>query len=449
MAAPNISSRDGALRGGTAALIRVLILVAAGISAYLLTVSLGGGGVAGCGPGSDCDVVLQSRWAYVLGLPVSALALIVDLALLLTTFSCGTRARPEQRAKAWEILLPCAVLVLGAALWFTGLQAAVIKRFCPWCMTAHACGGVAAVLLLMRLPLRDPAAKKEQGISRDRAVKIAALAAAVFAIFAVAQVAVAPKTFSVSTVAASTGNARVTNSPILLTNAPAPNTAATASAVKPAPAPLKPAPAPATASPVLDVYGGAVKLDLARTPLWGDPLAPHKMVSLYDYTCHHCAQMHSRVVEVFRAFSNRLAVISLPMPLDGQCNSIIQRTPRAHQGACNYARIGLAVWHAKRTALEPFDDWMFEQFHLSNRPPALVTATNKAVELVGAAAFEAAVRDPVVEQLLTSSIAIYSIGGRQYGKGAMPQFIISTNILTGTPETAELRALVEQHVNAR
>jgi uncharacterized membrane protein/protein-disulfide isomerase len=446
MAAPNTHPRDGVLRGGVAALVRVLILVAAGISAYLLSVSLSGGSVAGCGPGSDCDAVLQSRWAYVLGVPVSALALVVDLALLLTTFSCGTRAKPEQRARAWEILLPCAVLVLGAALWFTGLQAVVIKRFCPWCMTAHACGGVAAVLLFMRLPLRDPAAKKEQGIPRDRAVKITAMAATVFAMFAVAQVAVAPKTFSVSTVAAGTGHARATNAPFLLTNAPA---AKPAAGVKPAPAPVASTPAPPAPSPVLDVYGGAVKLDLGRTPLWGDPLAPHKMVSLYDYTCHHCAQMHPRVVEVFRAFSNRLAVVSLPMPLDGQCNSIIQRTPRAHQGACNYARIGLAVWRAKREALEPFDDWMFEQFHLSNRPPGLVAATNKAVELVGAASFETAARDPLVEQLLTSSIAIYSIGGRQYGKGAMPQFIISTNILTGTPETAELRALVERHVNAR
>ena len=35
--------RDGILRGPTALLVRLLILVAAGVSAYLLSVSLSGG----------------------------------------------------------------------------------------------------------------------------------------------------------------------------------------------------------------------------------------------------------------------------------------------------------------------------------------------------------------------------------------------------------------------
>src|SRR5436305_10091796 len=106
------ASRDGILRGGTAAGIRLLILAAAGISAYLLSVSLSGGTAVGCGPGSACDEVLRSRWAYVLGIPVSALALVVDGALLLTTFGCGPKSTPKQRRGAWEILVPCALLVL-------------------------------------------------------------------------------------------------------------------------------------------------------------------------------------------------------------------------------------------------------------------------------------------------------------------------------------------------
>src|SRR5688572_1156350 len=135
-------TRDGILRGGVAVVIRLLLLAAAGISAYLLSVSLGGGAAVGCGPGSGCDEVLKSRWAYVLGVPVSALALLMDLALLLTTFACGAKSSPKQRRGAWEILAPGALMVLGAALWFVALQALVLQRFCPWCMTAHACGAI-------------------------------------------------------------------------------------------------------------------------------------------------------------------------------------------------------------------------------------------------------------------------------------------------------------------
>src|SRR5687768_16247999 len=135
-------TRDGILRGGRAAAIRLLILLAAGISAYLLSVSLSGGQAVGYGPGSGCDEVLQSRWAYVFGIPVSALALVIDLALLLTSFSCGAKSTPKQRRGAWEIMVPCAVLVLGAALWFVALQAFVLHRFCPWCMAAHISGAL-------------------------------------------------------------------------------------------------------------------------------------------------------------------------------------------------------------------------------------------------------------------------------------------------------------------
>src|SRR5215211_7882258 len=129
------TTRDGNLRRGRALAIRLLILIAAGVSGYLLSVSLSGGNAVGCGPGSACDEVLQSRWAYVFGIPVSALALAIDLALLFTTFACGLQSTPAQRRGAWEIMVPCTVLLLGAALWFVALQIFVLHRFCPWCMT--------------------------------------------------------------------------------------------------------------------------------------------------------------------------------------------------------------------------------------------------------------------------------------------------------------------------
>jgi uncharacterized membrane protein len=409
------TTRDGILRGGAAKAIRLLLLVAAGISSYLLAVSLSNGQVAGCGTGSSCDAVLQSRWAYVLGLPVSALAVIVDLALLLTTFSCGTKSTVKQRRGAWEILVSGAVMVLGAALWFTALQVFVLQRYCPWCLTAHACGAVAAVLLLLRVPVSEARERREKdpGVSSDRLVKFSALALVAVAALGVAQTFAPGKTYSVTVMPETTK--------------PAPSTPS------------------APAARVLEVFGGRVKLNLAEVPLWGSPNAPQQLISLFDYTCSHCREMHERVEEVQKSFSNRLAVISLPMPLDAQCNTLIKRTHPKQINGCQYARLGLAVALAKPDAIKAYDDWVFATL----TPPPLAEATNQAVLLVGAEALSKALTNALVEKNLAASMRLFEISALEYKNGNMPQFMIGTNIFSGDMTTEQLRAKVAGYVGGK
>jgi len=426
--------RDGILRGGMAAAIRLLLLGAAAVSAYLLTVSLQGGHAVGCGPGSGCDEVLKSRWAYVAGLPVSAFAVLLDIVLLATTFSCGPKFSAQQRRKAWEILFPCALLVLGAALWFVGLQVVAVGKICPWCMTAHGCGAVAAVLLLARVPLREESGRPERrdndpALTRPAAIKLGALSLLLLALFAGAQITIAPKTYSVRNISIAATNV------VIATNVAA------------ATSPDLPSARPAPVRPLFDVYNGAVKLDLGQAPVWGSPDAPEKLVSLFDYTCHHCAEMHERVVAVQHAFSNAVAVISLPMPLDSRCNPAIRRTPSQQTNGCIYARLGLAVWRARREALIPYDDWYFADYNRTRRPPGLAEATNHAAQLVGGlAALEAASRDPWIEQQLAADMMIFSISMQQYRNGSLPQFIIGSNLVSGILETTKLEELVGKYV---
>jgi hypothetical protein len=201
-------------------------------------------------------------------------------------------------------------------------------------------------------------------------------------------------------------------------------------------------PAPSSSGRTLDVLGGRFRLDLTQVPVWGSIDAPFKLLSLYDYTCHHCRDMHSRVVEVQRSFGDKLAVVSLPMPLDAQCNTLMRQTPPAHQNACVYAKLGLIVWRAKHEAIEPFDDWIFG----FQKPPPLSDVTNKAVDLVGAAAFEQASRDPTLDEKLSTTISIYGTSAREFRHGSMPQFMIGTNIVSGTLTTEELRKVVAKYV---
>ncbi len=446
------TTRDGILRGAMAALIRLLILGAAGISAYLLSVSLSGGSAVGCGPGSACDEVLQSRWAYVVGIPVSAFALVVDLAILLTTFGCGSKSSPKQRRNAWEILLPCSVLVLGAALWFIALQAFVLHRFCPWCMAAHACGGLAAILLLTRIPVTDARNRREKdpAVSRPAMMKLAVAAVIGVALVGVAQVVVPRKTFSVATVPNPAPvrvvsqnikrNASAESLPVPATNVAAANSmvATVSNAAKTALTNSR------LANTMVPILGQRMFLDLETVPIWGPVDAPTKLVSLYDYTCHHCREMHPHVVDLRRTFGDKLAIISLPMPLDSQCNHLIRQTPRAHVNACTYAKLGLIVWRAKHDAVEQFDDWLFS----FPSPPPLVQVTNKAIDLVGLMAFDVASRDPWVEQQLRTDIEIYIISARENPPGNMPQFLIGSNIVSGILTAEQLRGVVSAHVQA-
>ncbi len=457
-------TRDGVLRGGYVMLIRLLLAVAAGVSGYLLSVSLSGGSAIGCGPGSACDEVLQSRWAYVFGVPVSVFALVLDAALLLTTFSCGPKSQPKARRKAWELLFLGALLVLAGALWFVALQIVVVQAICKWCMTAHAAGSIAAVMLLLRLPLRETADRrdKEPAVLRSTAVKLAAVALLAFALFAVGQVLVAPKT-SMETVipAATTSSAPLASNSVLVSKTniiavptnPATPAPALAQTSAPAPAAVPTNVTSAVPPGWLGMFGGAVKINLREVPIWGSPDAPHKLVSLYDYSCHHCAAMHSRVQAVAREFPGKLAVVSLPMPLDNRCNPLIKRAPPAHINACAYAKLGLAVWRAKPGAIEAYDDWFFEVFNSSQavppQPPSLEAAKQHAIGLLGdAGKLEQALLDPWIDQQIAMDVGVFEVSWKEFKNDRMPQFIIGTNLVSGILEVAQLRAIVEKYVTA-
>jgi uncharacterized membrane protein len=459
------TNRDGILRGGSAALLRLLLLAAAGISAYLLSVSLSGGTAVGCGPGSGCDEVLKSRWAYVLNVPVSALAILVDLSLLLTSFACATKSTPQQRRNAWQILAPGSLMIIGAALWFVALQAFVLKRFCPWCMTAHACGAVAAVLLLKRLPLSTTQEKKEKSpaLSQSTLVRLSVVAVMAIALFGAAQILGPRKTFTNTTLPSSSASSQVTEVPQNISSNPAAlaTTALTNLSTKtntPAVAVILTSAPPAIASKapnatnVMSVFGSKFHLDLDQVPVIGSRTAPLRMLSLFDYTCHHCQEMHERVVEVQKHFSNKLAVVSLPMPLDSQCNYLITRgTPAAHSNACVYAKIGLAVWRANKKALATFDDWIFASPTWrppAKRAPPLTEVTNKAIQLVGAMMFDKACRDPWVQAQVLTDIQMYETSYKEFKNGSMPQFLIGTNLVTGILTTEQLRAVIAPYARA-
>jgi len=210
---------DGSTRPGLLVLIRLLIIAAMAVSAYLAWVSLSGSSVVGCGPDSGCDKVLSSRWARWFGAPVSAFALMVYSLILGASLRLTTNTPVVVQRKAWAWLVPCAIIVAGSALWFVGLQVFVVKAFCPYCMVAHGCGFAAALLLLLSAPLRNAPDKpweleKQVFVSPRAARKAALVAITALALLVSGQIVYQPKTFVVKTIDSAT------NAPIRATRQP-------------------------------------------------------------------------------------------------------------------------------------------------------------------------------------------------------------------------------------
>jgi uncharacterized membrane protein len=415
MAAKPSSTRkprhDGQVRPGVLRAIRLLTLAAMAISAYLAWIAYTGGKPVGCGPESGCDKVLQSRWAYWLGAPVSLFALAVYSLILGATFRLHQGTPPEVQRKAWGWLVTCALLVAGAALWFTGLQVFSLKVLCPYCMAAHACGFMAAVLLLISAPFRSAPAKpweseKQVYVTPRTLRKVALLAVVALAGLVAGQVAQTHRTFLVVPIPGGTNM-----------------------------------PPPAPSKRMFPIYGGRFQLDLHEVPAIGAPTNAQVAVSLFDYTCHHCRSMHPLLVEAQRQFSNSLVIVSLPMPLDPGCNPTLQRHYPPHTNACDYARVGLAVWRADRAKHHEFEQWLLA----GEKPPALPETKQHAAQLVGTEPFDKAMRDPWVEEQLKTNVAIYEVAYRA-GQGSMPQLIVGQNVAVGSYLQPDLMKLLADNL---
>lgn len=371
-------------------MVRLCLFLALGISIYLAWNSLQGGAIPGCGPESDCDKVLASRWAYIFGLPVSLFAAPVYAALL------GLLWRRDLK---WPAMVAGSVVILGAAAWFVGIQFFVLRAFCKFCMTAHVAGAIAAVTLLRRNPI---ATRPTLAWSAAGAAAMALMVAAQFAY-------TAPQ----RTEAAYAQNTRSSG---------------------------ETGPAPAE-EPVFSVLGGQFKLKLTEVPVHGNIDAPKKVVKLFDYTCHYCRAMHHHFQPLFQKYSNQFAVISLPVPLSAECNYVVKRTSPAHRDACDIAKLGLAVFYADPAKSHAFDAWIFAP----QKPPAVPEARRYAEGLVGKENLAKALLDPRIEQRIKEDVDMYVTNSRLARSGKMPQLLFAhgTSIgATTSPQDLE-KTLIE------
>ena len=369
-----------------------LSALALGLSACLGWHYLVGGSMIGCGVESPCELVLNSRWSTVGGvLPVSGLAAGAYLAILSASLFIGPATAAPVRRLAWRAMLVLLGAAAGGAVWFTILQEWVIGALCPYCMTTHITGVLLAALVVWRAPMQSDDDSTE--VARTERAPNATTASA-------------PRRVIGRLPAVGVALAGVALAGIL-------------------------AACQAAFTPKADYRGGESQGNLPAinprsVPLLGSPDAPHVVALLFDYECPHCQELHFMLDEVIRRYGGKLAFALCPTPLNTNCNPYVPRNVDEFADSCELAKIGLAVWVAKREAFPVFNRWMFS-FESGDRwqPRSPDDAKAKAVEMVGQAKFDAAQADPWIGRYMRTCVGIYG-GTIQDGNNAVPKLVFGS-----------------------
>ena len=338
-----------------------LTLLGIGVALYLLWTVLAHRGLpAGCGHGSGCDEVLNSRWAQVFGFPVSGLAFAAYWGILISLASLRFARFPFQYQRAWSALNFFAALLVAALIWFVGLQLLVIRAICPWCLAEHGVGLLVAAIVFATAP-------------NFRKVAVAA------GVLAVAGIGLA--------------QTLVDYHPPAVQRLPADENADTG------PGPDR----------LVSVLNGRLTLAPHELPALGSADAPKLLVVLFDYCCPHCRATHGYLLNGMAAHQDELAVLLLPTPLNTKCNPFWQETEPRFEHSCELARLALAVWRVDRKAFVQFDAWLFEP----ETPRDPTEARRKAEELTSAAALAQALKDPWIDRQIEQNVTAYHNSGAE------------------------------------
>ncbi|TWU17207.1 Vitamin K epoxide reductase family protein [Novipirellula galeiformis] len=417
-------------------------------SGYLAWVSLTSGSVAGCsGSLFNCDHVLHSRWATILSVPVSIPAMLTH-ATLIGLLMVGRLRMPMERYR-WSAISFAAITAGTAAVWFTGLQLFWLEHLCPYCLVAHAAGGIAAAIVLTHRPF---------GIAPLLKIVPAAIAS-VAVLIAIQLATPAPDTFetinypTVPSAIQPTPEAAIDEDASLF-EAPISSTRASQPSLIPQSIVM------AMFSPGMLVHAqvdqiaagasgsepkqrhtakilGGIELDTSQWPIIGRPDAELVFVEMFDYTCPHCQRTHAALTEAQKRYGDSLAIVCLPVPLDRACNPTVKRTGAAHVEACDLARLAISVWLVDSKAFNSFHDYLFEA------KPRYADALQHASELVDAAKLRQTMAGSTPGAYITKHVSLYE----RAGGGVIPKLMFPRSTTVGEVASSErLVQLITQHL---
>ena len=147
-------ARGGAARGpGSRALdnwLFALALAGIALTSYLTFIAWFGEKPVLCGAGSQCDLVQQSRWSTLLGVPIALWGLLTYT--LLARLVWRLRSRPS----SWRAALFVAVVGAAVSWYLTAVSVFAIEALCAYCLASFAIANTLLIMLLLRRPAHMP-----------------------------------------------------------------------------------------------------------------------------------------------------------------------------------------------------------------------------------------------------------------------------------------------------
>ena len=181
-------------------------------------------------------------------------------------------------------------------------------------------------------------------------------------------------------------------------------------------APLVPA---VPARRLLTFAGNRFTLDVKQWPMLGKTDAKYVFVEMFDYTCPHCRNTHHAIAGAQKQYGDDLAIFVLPVPLENACNPAA--SGGGHPGACEMARIAIAVWRVDPSKFQAFHDWMFQ----SSRTES--AARQFAETLVDKKRLKTEMTSGVPGQYIGRHVSLY----QRVGSGQVPKLIFPTTTMQG------------------
>lgn len=416
--------------------MRILALAGLGISGFLLYIGLSKGQqVPGCAPDSGCSDVLNSHWSMALGLPTAFPAVVVYLCVLWAVMHIGPGASHRCQRLAWQMLVVLGAIILGAAAWFLFLQFLVLGSFCKYCLAAHGCGILLALVAFMLAPI-GPKRMLPGGVDDPLALPVGTASVLVLVGFlavgamATVQYTIRPKRSRIVNVD-SGGKAVIRPKRSRTVNVDSDEGAVVSRPPE---------------GHWVELLDGKIGFDPFDVPTIGKPGAEATIVLLFDYACPHCRRVHKVLhnVRSSEPYRHRVALVVLPLPINPDCNPFFRTLRPQFADSCERSRIALAVWRSKRDVFAEFDHWMFQtKKHRTARQ-----ARARAERLVGAEKFKQAMKDPWVDQMLKLALALHELSlGEKKVHNRVPKLIMSNTYFVGEPDMEEITTAFDEELN--
>ena len=187
-------------------------------------------------------------------------------------------------------------------------------------------------------------------------------------------------------------------------------------------------PAPVVSAPperrLLTFANSRFTLDITQWPLLGKTDAKYVFVEMFDYTCPHCRNTHHAISGAQKRYGDDLAIFALPVPLEGACNPA---AGGGHPGACEMAKIAVAVWRLDPSKFQTFHDWMFAGSR------TVSTARAYAETLVDKERLKAELKSDMPKQYISRHVKLY----QRVGSGQVPKLIFTKTTVQGEVNSIE------------